>query len=143
MMVESSQPSELMPTPTVLVVDDEALIRWSLSEALTEAGFPVSQASTGAEAVATLLGLGDGPLVVVLDLRLPDVKGLSLMRDIRRVRPDAPVIMMTAFGTPDDASEAQAAGVFAFAGKPFDVTEMIGLVRSAWDARVDGTHGIY
>jgi DNA-binding NtrC family response regulator len=120
--------------PMVLIVDDEPLIRWSLSEGLTDAGYPVKQAATGAEAREMLAASSDDPLVVVLDLRLPDVTDLSLLRHIRARRPDVPVVMMTAHGSADDARQATSLGAFRFVIKPFDVSEMIGLVGDAWAA---------
>lgn len=117
--------------PAVLVVDDEALIRWSLSERLAEEGYPVRQASSGAEALTVLSALVDHPTVVLLDLRLPDVNDLSLFRKIRSMRPDVPVILMTAHGSAEDADEAMAEGAFRFVAKPFDVAQMTALVAEA------------
>jgi DNA-binding NtrC family response regulator len=124
--------SEKVPTPRVLVVDDEALIRWSLSEGLSDGGYDVQLASSGAEARAAIESAGADPLVVLLDLRLPDVADMSLLQEIRLRRPDAPVIMMTAHGTPDDAARAKALGVSGFVGKPFDVSDMVRRVGDAW-----------
>ncbi len=118
----------------VLVVDDEPLIRWSLSEALSEQGYAVRQAASGAEARHELEASLGEPLVVLLDLRLPDVADLSLLSDIRARRPDAPVVMMTAHGSDEDARNAKRLGVFKFVTKPFDVGEMIDLVGEAWVA---------
>jgi DNA-binding NtrC family response regulator len=120
--------------PTVLVVDDEALIRWALCEGLTEAGYLVEVAATGAEAKAALVE-SDDPHVVLLDLRLPDVSDLSLLSEIRRRWPEAPVVVMTAHGTPQDAADASRLGVFRVVGKPFDVTEIVHLVDEAWRQR--------
>jgi DNA-binding NtrC family response regulator len=127
---------EKMPKPIVLVVDDEALIRWSIAERLGEDGFAVRQAGSGSEALTVLSALADVPLVVVLDLRLPDVTNLSLFRQIRWRRPDAPVILMTAHGTPADERDALAEGAFRFVGKPFDVADIARLVADAC-GRVD------
>jgi DNA-binding NtrC family response regulator len=68
----------------------------------------------------------------VLDLRLPDVADLSLLRELRSVRPDVPIIMMTAHGSAEDAKRARELGVFKFINKPFDVSEVVGLVEAAW-----------
>lgn len=125
---------EKLPRPMVLVIDDEPLIRWSLSEALAEHGYAVRQAATGAEARRELEAAGGEPLVVLLDLRLPDVVDLSLLSDIRSRRPDAPVVMMSAHGTDEDARNARRLGAYTFVTKPFDVAEMIDLVGEAWSA---------
>jgi CheY-like chemotaxis protein len=116
--------------PLVLVVDDEPLIRWSLSEGLAEAGYPVQLAANGAEARMAIAAAA-APLIVILDLRLPDVNDMSLLRHIRTSRPDVPVLMMTAHGSSEDMQQAANLGAFRFVAKPFDVTEMIGLVDAA------------
>jgi two-component system nitrogen regulation response regulator GlnG len=121
--------------PLVLVVDDEALIRWSLSEGLNDAGFAVRQAASGAEASSVVESTDGQPLVILLDLRLPDVADLSLLQKLRARRPDAPMIVMTAHGTPADLAQARTAGVSYVVDKPFDVAEMVTLVRQAWAAR--------
>ena len=120
------------PTPSVLVVDDEALIRWSLSEALADAGYTVIAAATGAEVRRALVREPRQPLVVLLDLRLPDVRDHSLLEEVRRIRPDAPVVVMTAHGTDGDADYARAMGAFTFVNKPFELNDMVALVSRAW-----------
>jgi DNA-binding NtrC family response regulator len=125
---------EKLPRPVVLVVDDEPLIRWSLAEGLAEKGYCVRQAASGAEARKAVEAAGDEPLVIVLDLRLPDVADLSLLREIRSRRPDAPVVMMSAHGTDEDARGAGRLGAFRFVTKPFDVGEIVSLVQDAWAA---------
>jgi two-component system nitrogen regulation response regulator GlnG len=129
-----SMDREIHRVPTVLVVDDEALIRWALTEALSAAGYSTIQAATGAETLTNLAENGDRPLVVLLDLRLSDVHDLSLVRDVRRLRPDAPLIVMTAHGTVEDAEQVLAAGAVAFLTKPFDMTDAVGAVDRAWRA---------
>lgn len=116
----------------VLVVDDEALIRWSISEALTDAGWIVRQAATGAEARATVDTLDGCPFVVLLDLRLPDVADLSLMREFRTHRPDVPIVIMTAHGTPEQARVAREAGVYRVVDKPFDIASVVAVLDEAY-----------
>jgi DNA-binding NtrC family response regulator len=125
---------EIHRMPTVLVVDDEALIRWALTEALSAAGYATRQASTGAEALASLEEAGGQPLVVLLDLRLADVRDLSLVRTVRRLRPDVPLIVMTAHGTVEDAEQVLQAGAVGFLTKPFDMSDVVGAVDRAWRA---------
>ena len=120
--------------PTVLVVDDEPLIRWALTEALSEAGYPTLQAASGAETRTSLAAIAGTPLVVVLDLRLADVHDLSLVRDVRRLRPDAPLIVMSAHGTSEDAEQVRQAGAIEFLTKPFDMIDAVGAVDRAWRA---------
>lgn len=128
------EPVELMQTDrrSVLVVDDEALIRWSLAEALADEGLQVQEAATGAEALALMGAWHGDPPAVVLDLRLPDVEDLSLLREIRRRWPDWPVFVMTAFGTPETHTEVLALGARAFVQKPCDVTSVARLVARTW-----------
>jgi DNA-binding NtrC family response regulator len=120
-----------MSAPIVVVIDDEALLRWAIVESLTSAGFAVCQGGSAADALRCVDKAADSPLVVVLDLKLPDSSDLSLARQLMVQRPDAPVIIMTAHGSAQDKAEAEAAGVFKFIQKPFDLTEMTTVVRAA------------
>ena len=119
----------------VLVVDDEALIRWSLAETLAEEGHRVSEAGDGTTALA-LLDRAEPFDVVLLDYHLPDSQGLTLLGSIRRLAPEAVVIMMTAFGTPEMVDEALRLGVYNVVSKPFDMHDIAPLVLAAHAARV-------
>jgi two-component system response regulator AtoC len=122
------------PTLRVLIVDDEALIRWSLAETLTDSGHSVAEAADGAAAIQALNG--DGPFdVVVLDYRLPDSNDLNLLTTIRRRAPHSAVIMMTAYGTPEVTSGALALGAFRVVPKPFEVHDLVALVTQAHNAQ--------
>jgi DNA-binding NtrC family response regulator len=114
----------------VLVVDDEPLIRWSLAETLTEMGHVAVEAGDGASAIRAL-GEG-GPFdAVVLDYRLPDSNDLNLLATIRRLAPQAPVIMMTAFGSAEVTSGAITLGAYRVVPKPFEMHDMAALVMEA------------
>ena len=117
-----------MPTPAVLVVDDEQLIRWSIRSHLEHVGFQVVVAENGKQALACFR---DDVGLVLLDLRLPDTNGLAVLRQIKKKRPDCPVILMTAFGTPEVAREAVADGAFRVVDKPFNLDDMTSLVEQA------------
>lgn len=115
----------------VLVVDDEALIRWFVAESLETAGHQVLEAGSAREALAYFADGRGGVSVVVLDLKLPDSSDLGLLRRIQELSPGSRIILMTAHGTPDVLDEALRAGAFAVLPKPFDVTKVQGLVKDA------------
>jgi two-component system response regulator PilR (NtrC family) len=119
------------PSLRVLVVDDESLIRWSLSETLSESGHLVSEAGDGESALRTLTA-GPAPFdVVLLDYHLPDSHDLALLSTIRQVAPNTVVIMMTAFSTPEMADAARRIGAYRVVAKPFEVHDMASLVLEA------------
>jgi DNA-binding NtrC family response regulator len=115
---------------TILVVDDEPLIRWAAREGLESAGYNVLEAGSAREALASLAeGL---PVdVALLDIRLPDSDDLGLLRRVRKDAPDCQVIMMTAHGTPELLAQAITEGAFGTLSKPFDMGGMLDMVRAA------------
>lgn len=108
----------------VLIVDDELLIRWALTERLSEQGHSVAQADTGAGALRVLHDAHEPMDVVLLDLRLPDSDGLGLLEAIRRESPTSAVVMMTAHGSAETATEAHNLGAYAVMAKPFDLDQV-------------------
>lgn len=123
------------PVPRVLVVDDELLIRWSLGEALTAAGYIVVEGRDAAEARRAIGDHVHPPDVVVLDYRLPDSDDLGLLTAIRRQAPTVPVILMTAHGTAEVVRGALDLGAYRVVNKPFEVHDMASLVTEALAAR--------
>ena len=119
------------PLTRVLIVDDEALIRWSLAETLGDHGYGVLQAADGQGAVEALTGASRPVDVIMLDYRLPDSNNLQLLARIRAMSPRSRVVLMTAFGTPELASEALRLGVFCVVNKPIDMREVADLVSRA------------
>lgn len=113
------------------MVDDEALIRWSVSETLADLGFVVAQAADGASALSAIADAGASFDVVVLDLRLPDVNDLSLLDRVRVLLPSATVVLMTAFGTAEIVAGALQLGVIGVLSKPFELTELAQLLGLA------------
>ena len=113
---------------SVMVVDDEKLIRWSLRERLEQAGYRVVVAGSGRE---TLERLDDRVAIVLLDVRLPDVDGLELCDRIRLRRPECRVIVMTAEWTPDLVQRAMGHGAFDVIQKPFNLDDMARAVATA------------
>jgi DNA-binding NtrC family response regulator len=117
-----------MPNATVLVVDDEPLIRWSLVNRLKEEGYRTLEAGTAGDAVAQHR---DGADLVLLDFALPDADGLTVLKQIKETDPDTLVIMLTANTEVGTAVEAMKAGAFHYANKPFDLDEIMVLVEKA------------
>jgi DNA-binding NtrC family response regulator len=116
---------------TVLVVDDEALLRWSIAELLRRSGHTVIEA-TSADNARDAMGHAAAPIdVVLLDYRLPDSNDLRLLEEVRRRLPQCAVIVMTAFGTPEVLQEAVDRGAYCVLNKPFDMRGIEGLITEA------------
>ena len=117
-----------MAHATILIVDDEPLIRWSIRERLAPDGYDILEAGTGAEARKQLASTPD---LVLLDLKLPDADGLDLLREIKSRDPETLVILMTAFSTIENAVEAMRLGAYHYVNKPFNVDELVLHVEKA------------
>jgi DNA-binding NtrC family response regulator len=117
-----------MPKATILVVDDEALIRWSLTERLHADGYDVLEADTGK---AALEKLPEGVDLVLLDYRLPDTDGVTVLRKIKEFDPDVLVVLLTAYASVETAVEAMKQGAYHFANKPFNLDEVAAIVERA------------
>ncbi len=123
-----------MSDAQVWVIDDDRSIRWVLERALTQAGMAVTVFENGAEAMARLSV--EQPNVVVSDIRMPEMDGLSLLENISARHPQLPVIIMTAYSDLESTVSAYQGGAFEYLPKPFDVDEAVALVRRAF-----GRHG--
>lgn len=133
-MRDFPQPEAKNPAaPRVLVVDDEPLIRWSVSETLTDRGCDVVDTGDAIGARSAMkAGNGRDFDVVLLDYRLPDSDDLSLLASLRSLSPNAQIILMTAFGKPEVVRGALDLGAYRVINKPFEMQAIADLVTQAY-----------
>ncbi len=117
-----------MTTSTrILVVDDEEQMRDLLAKVLERNGYQVTVMSNGGSALAFL---EDEPVDLVLtDVRMPGIDGMEALRSIKELRPETVVIIMTGFGSIDQAVQAVKDGAYDYINKPFDLDELRALVN--------------
>jgi two-component system nitrogen regulation response regulator GlnG len=121
--------------PTILIVDDDSEIRYSLTRVLSSREYAVTTAASGEEAVAAVRK--SAPDVIFLDIRMGGIGGIETLQHIRSINPRQLVILMTAFGTAQTAIEAMKYGAFDYIMKPFDPQRVLVLAENALKARAD------
>ncbi|GAB4367119.1 MAG: sigma-54 dependent transcriptional regulator [Calditrichia bacterium] len=113
----------------ILIVDDELSVRTSLQEWFLEDGFLVETAESGEEALEKMHG---GPYdIILLDIKMPGMDGITLQKKINEIDPQAIIIIMTAYASVETAVEAIKLGAFDYVTKPFDPDDLSNLVRNA------------
>jgi len=115
----------------ILVVDDDSLLRDFLGETLNRSGYRVDLASTGEEALEKIKR--EDYDVILSDVRMPNMDGMELLKTTRDFLPDAKVVMMTAYGTVQNAVEAMKLGAFHYVMKPFSIDEIELVLKRALD----------
>jgi two-component system response regulator GlrR len=118
-----------MAAPSVLVVDDDKLTRFSVSKILGRAGYRVREAASAEDGLAVIQT--EQPGLVLLDIRLPDRDGFAVLQAIRTTHPHLPVIMMTAHHSDNAARMAAAMGACAYFAKPCDAVALRSAVAAA------------
>jgi DNA-binding NtrC family response regulator len=118
----------------VLVVDDEALLRWSLAEVLRRSGHRVIEATCAHEALDAISDPSSAIDVALLDHRLPDSADLRLLEEVRRRVPRSAVVLMTAYGTPEMVQGALDRGAYCVLSKPFDMHTIASVLSEAYQA---------
>ena len=120
-----------MADRSVLIVDDEIYIRMTLSFALEKLNFSVDTAASGTEALEKLAARSYA--VMLLDLRIPGIDGMEVLKRLPEIRPEVKVVIITAYGSVEAAVEAMKLGAVDFLQKPFDPEEVRKLVSSLLD----------
>ncbi|MBM4286140.1 MAG: sigma-54-dependent Fis family transcriptional regulator [Deltaproteobacteria bacterium] len=118
---------------TILVVDDEANYRTVMEALLTDAGYETLTAGSGAEALKTAAQT-DLDLVLT-DMKMPRMSGIELLSELKRLHPEVPVVLMTAYGTVEKAVEAMKKGAFDYILKPFKNEEILVTLAKALEHR--------
>lgn len=115
----------------ILVVDDEALIRWSLVETLSGSGHEVVALADAESAVQAVTNTAAPFDVILLDFRLPDSNDLTLLSRLHRLTPATRIILMTAYGAPEIFQRALVLGAYCVLHKPFEMNALSPLVNEA------------
>jgi two-component system response regulator AtoC len=113
--------------PKILVIDDQEAIRLFLASALTDRGYAVSQAATGAEAIA--VATAERPDLVLLDLVLPDTNGMEVLARLREDQPHICVVILTSYGEVDAAVRAMRLHAFDFVTKPVNLDRLLKVIE--------------
>ncbi|MEA2714528.1 MAG: hypothetical protein QOK27_2489 [Gemmatimonadales bacterium] len=116
---------------TILVADDEEGVRSLMASILEEAGYTVELATDGGEVVKRLQELGDRIRLVILDLTMPTLGGVEAAAELRRIRPDIPIIAMSGYGDIELMQHFGETGVDDFLPKPFSPDQLAAKVRNA------------
>jgi CheY-like chemotaxis protein len=124
--------STSVPELRILIVEDEPLIRWSLSETLSGSGHVVVEAGDAAGALRAVTGVAAPFDVVLLDFRLPDSNDLALLARLRRFAATTRIVLMTAYGTPEILQAALDLGAHRVISKPFDMNDLAPMVAQAY-----------
>jgi len=121
-----------MPQKRILIVDDEKLVRWALTQKCAEYGYQSVEAETGEEALRNLQG--EGVDAVLLDVHLPDMSGLEVLDKLRQAGETRSIILMTADPQLDDVKAALRMGAYDFVGKPINFEELGVTLQNALEA---------
>jgi CheY-like chemotaxis protein len=117
---------------SVLIVDDNTAMVRALDRVLRGEGATVTPATEGAEAVEILTRREKVIDLVITDLRMPFINGMTLVYAIHEVFPELPVIVLTAFGSPDVKEECLRQGAVALLEKPLDTSELLAVIEDAF-----------
>ena len=132
---------QMKPSPaSVWIIDDDQSMRWVLEKTLSNNGYEVSSFESGSVALARFKrsGVEERPDLIITDVRMPGINGFELLKQIKHVSPDTPIIVMTAYTDLDTTVQAFHEGAFEYLPKPFDIDDALDLVARACEAPPPG-----
>jgi DNA-binding NtrC family response regulator len=129
-------PDTAIKPPTILVIDDDAEVRYSLGRVLSSRKYQIIEAASGELGVAAVKK-GPAPDLIFLDIRMGGMSGIEALQHIRSVNAKQLVVLMTAFGTAQTAIEAMKYGAFDYIMKPFDPAKVLAIAENALKAHAD------
>lgn len=111
----------------ILIVDDQLGIRLLLKEILQKEGYSTFQAANGYQAIE--ITKKENPDLVLLDMRLPEMNGIEILQELKKISPDIRVIIMTAYGEQELIDTAKNIGILDYITKPFEIEEIRRIVK--------------
>lgn len=135
LLVHSTDMAATLDTPTILVIDDDDDLRYSLKRVLSARKYNVIEANSGEAGLE--MAESHSPDVILLDNRMGGMSGIEALQHLRGANPNAMIILMTAYGTTQTTIEAMKFGAFDYIMKPFDLKKILSLTESALAASSD------
>ncbi|MGI8588997.1 MAG: sigma-54-dependent transcriptional regulator [Chloroflexia bacterium] len=117
----------------ILIADDEATIRALLHDFLEEEGFRVSEAETGQQVIGALTDGGYD--LILMDMRMPEMDGMAVLKEMRAKRLNVPIVMMTAYNSATTAIQATQLGAFDYITKPFELSDVLLTINRYFEGR--------
>lgn len=122
------------PQPRVLIVDDEERFRNTMCKLLTVRGIAAATAGSGPEALEELKK--NTYDLVILDVRMPEMGGVQVLSEVRKIDPDIEAIIMTGYASVDTAKELMKLGAYDYMLKPYQVEELLEKIEAAYDRKL-------
>jgi DNA-binding NtrC family response regulator len=122
-----------IPQTPVWIIDDDQSMRWVLDKTLSNNGYQVSAFESGSVALASFkrTPASERPALIITDVRMPGINGFELLKQIKNISPQTPIIVMTAYTDLDTTVQAFHEGAFEYLPKPFDIDDALELVARA------------
>ena len=123
----------------IWVIDDDQSMRWVLEKTLSNSGYDVTTFETGSVALANFKRTApeSRPRLIITDVRMPGINGFELLKQIKNISPQMPIIVMTAYTDLDTTVQAFQEGAFEYLPKPFDIDDALELVARACESVVE------